>query len=186
MGLTWTVSVSGGNTSSEDLDGGIIHIQSGGAATQYARVREPAKSFVVELDKQLWFATTVEPQTDINNMFVLGLQDGTGSDDPFVARSGIYFRSISGTFDIELVSNNGGTETTLLVSTIDYTLVKLKLGYYFAGKDNIKAYIDDNFVGILQQPNLPTVPIGVILASQTAVADPKDIHIDYVFAAKER
>ncbi len=188
-GTTWTITITGSSTATvANEDGGVLHLQTGGSITDHVFVREPGKSFVVENDKELWFTILVEPQSDNKSLFVLGLQDGTVANDPFTVRSGIYFRSLSGTFDIFLVTNNGvgGGETTLLVSSIDYTLVPLKLGYYFDGKDRIKAYVDDNLVGILQQPNLPTVPIGVVMASQTGESVVKDIHIDYIFAAKER
>lgn len=187
----YEVDVTGSNSSLETTDsvGGKVHLETGAVAGQRVFMRTPALNFIIEPGKQTWYKCGFTPQQGLNTEFAFGLQDGSGPDDVFAAgRSGIFFRSLNATFAIDLVSNDGGTETAVEVATSDYTLVETTLGFHYDGDTKITAFVNDVQTASLTAPNLPALStrIGYVAAVEAGVSVIQDVHLDYVFIAKER
>lgn len=144
------------------------------------------ESFKFVTGKKLFFKARVKLNEVIQVDFVMGLMitDTTMLD----VTDGVFFQKDDGDalLDFHVEKNNTASDGTGIATLVDDTWVTL--AFYYDGKSEVTAYVNDAKVSSLALTNLPddeelAISFGI---QQGEATNAKELHVDYVFIAEER
>ena len=215
---TYTVTATGnGAAANYAIDGGAVRLTTNSstpATTDIVSVQLPAASYAFVPStssvsgKTSHFWARVQLSDVTNAAFVIGL--GNTTTAPFSASltDGLYFTKASGSTQINLVSNIGGTTVTTAVPVSAYTLANatyIDLCWYYDGRSTaaapngtVQIFVGNELiaggqsnsargpVASFQPTSLTTALMNPTLAVQSGTASSKTMTVDFLFAARQR
>lgn len=186
----WTITTTeaGAGSATEaltDIAGGALLVTNDAADNDADFFQKVGESFRFVAGKKTFFKTRFKTsdatQTDL--IFGLVITDTT----PLANSDGVYFLKADDAATVVLAVNKNSTATTssALATLADDTFVTL--AFYYDGKSEVQAFVDDVKVSTLATTNLPddedlTVTFGI----QNGAAAAKTLTLDYILAAQER
>jgi hypothetical protein len=210
----WLVtSLSSGGVAHVAGDGGLITFTTAATSADFELIQRPHADFVLPaLGKRAAFLCRLQLSDITASAFYAGLINEATTIAGIT--DGLYFTKASGGTVLNLVSNVGGTLTTLAIPTGAYSFVNatnIDLGWLITRKGDVLAYVGSQLVGWIPQsgtgplgtgnyPALPVVgPVGRItgptftavalspsLLLEAGAAAVKTMTTDFVGAWKER
>lgn len=182
----WVVTETGVATQVlANEDGGALLVTNAAADDDASFSQKVGESFLFETTKKLWFEARFKVSDATQSDWVVGLQ--ITDTTPLDVTDGVFFRKDDGDALIDFVveKNNTATTETGIATNVDDTYIRL--GFFYNGVDEVKAFINGVATATLAVTNLPddeelTISFGI----QNGVAVAKTMTVDYILASKER
>lgn len=215
----WTLTnASTGSIAAAAGDGGLALFTTAATNNDSEVMQRPVASWTLPqgalAGKKLGFLCRLKLSDVTKSGLYAGLINATTT--PFTGgqvTDGVYFNKPSGATTLNIVSNIGGTATTVAIPTAANTLANaafIDLGFAITRKGDVLAYVGSQLVGWIPQsgtgalaggytvlpvagpvaritaPSLSTANLTLMVALQAGEAVAKTLTLDFVGAAKER
>lgn len=183
----WTITKIGAGTNAlTNAHGGQLLITTSALSGDSVHHDKVGESFLFALGRQAFFEARVALSDVSATDFYVGLH--ITDTTPLDVTNGVYFQKANGSAVVNLYSEKGNVQTTALAAATMVNATFVRLGFYWDGKADIKAYVDGVHVGTLT-PSTLLPDVQTLCASfgiQTNAAAAKTLTVDYIMAAMER
>ena len=186
----WTVAtgVNAGAVASVAGQGGLIALTTAAVtAADFETIVATPLDFNFVAGQEVWYSTYLK-LSEITASIALAGYVGSAPGATLTPTSGIYFRKAAATATVDLVVRLASTSTTLSAVTTLVANTYVKLGFYYNGKDQITAYINDVEAG--SQVILTNLPVATPLSHSFGVVSGetvvKTLTADWVLSSQAR
>lgn len=186
----WTVTTGAnvGVVASAQGQGGLITLTTTAVtAADFVNIVSAPLDFNFIAGQEVWYSARLK-LSEVTLAIALAGLVGSAPGATESPTSGIYFRKLAGSANVDLVITLASVSVTLPAVTTLLTNTNVKLGYYYNGKDAVTVYVND--VAVATQSNLTTLPVATALTPALGIVSgetvAKVMTVDWVLASQVR